>query len=150
MQKTEVQHYVLERYPGVMVADAWGEQAFFYNPERRLPRGVYFATVKDEDGNNDKASELGRDDVFRLSFGISKPSYEKAFGKTPARPLAGGVVRTGHDFSRLNMLLPHPVYAWMAWVCVLNPDQDMIRQLQPLLDESHGLAVQKYVKRIRP
>jgi predicted DNA-binding protein (MmcQ/YjbR family) len=59
------------------------------------------------------------------------------------------MVDTGHDFKRLNTLLPHPVYAWMSWVCVLNPDEAMIQELASLLDESYDLVVKKYAKRIK-
>lgn len=110
---------------------------------------MYCATLKDKNGANDKALKLGRDGVFRFNFGISKPSYEKALGDRPARPAAGKVVHTGHNFTQLNTLMPHPVYAWMTWVCVLNPDEAMIRQLAPLLDESYALVVKKYAKRIK-
>lgn len=150
VQKKDISEYILDQYRGVVAVDAWGEQSFFFNPDRRLPRGVYFATLKDNDGDNDRGSNLSREGVFRFSFGISKSSYEEALGKRPARPAAGGVVDTGHNFSELNTLLPHPVYAWMSWVCVLNPDKAMIQELEPLLNESYDLVVKKYAKRIKP
>ncbi|WP_214000479.1 DUF6194 family protein [Arsukibacterium sp.] len=149
MDKQDVAAYILGRYAGLVAVEAWGEQSFFYNPDKALPRGVYFATVKDKDGDNDQASRLGRDGVFRFNFGISNASYKKVLGQRPARPVAGGVVSTGHDFSQFNTLLPHPVYAWMSWVCVVNPDGAMMQQLTPLLDESYALVVEKYTKRIK-
>lgn len=149
MQKKEISQFILEQYQGLLAVDAWGEQSFFYNPEGRLPRGVYFATLKNKDGDNDKASALDRDGVFRFNFGVSKSSYEAVLGKRPARPAAGGVVATGHDFTQLNTLLPHPVYGWMSWICVLNPDEAKMKTLRPMLDESYELAVMKYARRIR-
>lgn len=149
MQKEEIADYITEQYQGVIAVNAWGEQSFFYNPEGKLPRGVYFATLKDKNGDNDKASDLDRADVFRFNFGISKISYEKVLGTKPSRPLAGGVVDTGHDFAQLNTLLPHPVYGWMSWVCILNPDQKVFRSLLPLLSESYELVVKKYGKRVK-
>ena len=89
MQKKEFSEYILDQYRGVMAVEAWGEQSFFYNPDGSLPRGVYFVTLKDKDGDNDKGSALSRDGGFRISFGISKSSYEKALGKSrPDPPLA--------------------------------------------------------------
>lgn len=149
MQKEEIAEFITEQYHGLVAVDAWGEQSFFYNPERKLPRGVYFATLKDKDGDNDKASGLHRPGVFRFNFGISKSSYERVLGKRPSRPVAGGVVDTGHEFTQLNTLLPHPVYGWMSWVCILNPDQDVFRDLHPLLNESYELVVKKYGKRVK-
>lgn len=149
MRKEEVAYYISGKYRGLVTVHAWGEQSFFYNPEGKLPRGVYFATLKDKDGDNDKASALNRSGIFRLNFGVSKPTYEFALGKRPVRPVAGGVVDTGHDFTQLNTLLPHPVYGWMAWVCILNPDKECFRGLHPLLDESYKLVLQKYAKRVK-
>jgi hypothetical protein len=137
VQKQEISRYILRQYRGLFAVDAWGEESYFYNPDGQLPRGVYFATLKNKDGDNDKASNLDRDSVFRLNFDISKITFEKVLGERPTRPSAGGVVNTGHDFTRLNTLLAHPVYAWMAWVCVLNPETDMLRDLAPLLNESY-------------
>ena len=149
VQKKEVSEYILDQYRGVVAVDAWGEQSFFYNPDRRLPRGIYFATLKDKDGENDKGSNLDREGVFRFNFGIGKSSYKEILGNIPARPAAGGVVNTGHNFTELNKVLPHPVYGWMSWVCVLNPDKAMIQKLEPLLNESYDLAVKKYAKRVK-
>ncbi|MBU6159509.1 MAG: hypothetical protein KGO50_00195 [Myxococcales bacterium] len=30
-------------------------------------------------------------------------------------------MNTEHDFSTLDALTPHPVYAWMGWVQILSP-----------------------------
>lgn len=149
MHKKEISDHLLNHYSGLVAVEAWGEQSFFYNPDGLLPRGVYFATLKDKDGDNDKASQLNRDGVFRLNFGIGKHSYESVLGEKPARPAAGGVVNTGHDFTRLNTLLPHPVYAWMGWVCVLNPDNATMQNLAPLLNEAYDLVLKKYAKRVK-
>jgi hypothetical protein len=53
---------------------------FFYNPDNSLPKGIYFATIKESDGPNDKASNLDREGVFRLSIGIGKKNYQSLFG----------------------------------------------------------------------
>lgn len=51
--------------------------------------------------------------------------------------------------TQLNTFLPHPVYGWMSWVCILNPNEEQFRRLFPLLDESYRLVVQKYAKRVK-
>ncbi|KUJ84210.1 hypothetical protein AWR36_000400 [Microbulbifer flavimaris] len=149
MQKDEIANYISHHYRGVISVDAWGEQSFFYNPERNLPRGVYFATLKAKDGENDQASGLDRKGVYRFNFGVTKPTFESVLGPKPSRPAAGGVVKTGHNFRQLNTLMPHPVYGWMSWVCILNPDRESFDNLLPLLEESYALAVRKYDKRVK-
>jgi hypothetical protein len=55
----------------------------------------------------------------------------------------------GYEFTRLDELLPHPVYARMNWICVLNPSYETFEQVKPLLAEAYAVAVSKYAKRVR-
>lgn len=148
MEEAAIARYICESFPGIMPVVAWGETSFFYNPGQALPRGVYFATLKAKDGDNDRASNLSRPLAFRLNIGISKPTYRSLFGPPPARPAAGGIVDTGHDFTALDALLPHPVYGWMAWISVLNPSLATFESVKPLLAEAHGMAAAKFRKRV--
>lgn len=54
-----------------------------------------------------------------------------------------------YDFSQLDRLLPHPVYAWMGWVCTLNPSCQTFEELKPLIEESYEYAREKYAKRAK-
>jgi hypothetical protein len=48
----------------------------------------------------------------------------------------------------LNELMPHPIYAWMRWVQILNPTTEQFQEdLLPLLAEAHRLALIKFAKR---
>ena len=135
------------RYEGLVEARNWGERGLFYNPGHVLPKGVYFLTFKEKDGPNDAASNVNRPGVFRLNLGISKATFVRLFDHIPERPVAGGVVSTGHDFQALDRIMPHPVYGWMAWVGVLNPSPETFEAMTPLLDEGYGLAVERFKKR---
>lgn len=134
---------------GVVPKSTWGETALFYNPGRALPNGVYLCTFKERDGENDRASALTREGVFRVSIGISLETYVQRFGPRPARPAKGGVVNTGHDFAALDVLTPHPVYAWMGWVQILSPTASSFAEIRPLIEEAHRLAVAKFDGRQR-
>jgi len=147
MDPEAVAAYITGTFPDTYPMHSWGETAFFHNPCRRLPRGVYFATLKDKDGDNDRASRLHRPGVFRLSIGIGLPTFRALFGPPPARPAAGGVVDTCHDFSALDTLMPHPVYGWMSWMCVLNPGVYTFESVKPLLAKAHALAAVKFARR---
>jgi hypothetical protein len=59
------------------------------------------------------------------------------------------MVQTGHDFTAVDELTPHPVYAWMGWVQILSPTQPSWETLRPLLDEAHGKAKAAFDARIR-
>lgn len=139
---------ICAEFSGVVPKSSWGETSLFYNPEKALPNGVYFCTIKEKDGENDKASNLNREGVFRLAIGIPPTTYTGLFGAKPPRPAKGCIVSTGHDFTQLNVLTPHPIYAWMSWIQVLSPTEETFEQVLPLIKEAHLKAVEKFKKKI--
>jgi hypothetical protein len=142
------------KFAGLSPKASWGETSLFFNPGGVLPSGVYFCTVKDHDGANDKASQLDRPGVFRVALGLPRNRYEELFGPRPPRPPKGGVVMTGHDFTVTNVVMPHPVYAWMCWVQVLSPSADTFAEMHPLFTASYDAVLAKFevqrAKRSRP
>ena len=88
-----------------------------------LKRGVYILTVKEKDGDNDKGSDLNGENVCRVNLEMRKSTFTELFEAIPKPPSAGGVVDMEYDFTVLDELLPHPVYAWMAWICAWNPSE---------------------------
>ncbi len=149
MQVSEIIQRIVCDFEGVIPKSSWGETSMFYNPGKLLPNGVYFCTLKEQNGQNDKASELNRNGIFRFSIGLSKSTYEHLFGIRPRRPPKGGIIDTGHDFTALNELMPHPIYGWIAWVQVLNPNQATFESLMPLIAEAHSNAVVKFNKKLQ-
>lgn len=145
----EIFEYCLSEYEGLVIDKNWGERGVFFNPKNTLPKGVYVLTVKEKDGPNDKASRVDRGGVFRLNLGINKSTFTDLFGAIPKRPAASQIVSTGHDFTALDQITPHPVYGWMSWVAVLNPSRETFAQLKPLIAEGVDLARTKYAKKIK-
>ncbi|MEO0497454.1 MAG: DUF6194 family protein [Pseudomonadota bacterium] len=139
----------LARYKGVVPTRAWGEWMLAYNPGNHFPRGTYFATIKLDDGENDKASRLKRDNVWRLNFGPLRSEFVQQFGQPPARPGKGAVIEGPWDFTSIDQLMPHPVYGWMSWMCVLCPTASTLEELEPLLVSAHGRAKATFDKRTR-
>lgn len=148
MQAQQVIDAILKMYDGIKPKASWGETSMFYNPNLALPNGIYFCTIKTQDGLNDKSSQLDRDDIYRLSIGINKASYNKLFGDKPDRPVKGGIVDTGHDFTLTDQLMPHPIYAWMSWVQIINPSESSFTELLPLLSEAHASAMLKFNRKV--
>jgi hypothetical protein len=144
----EVIAYSLDTFPDLNEDWNWGERSLFYNPHRRLPKGAYFLTFKVKDGANDSASGIRPGD-WRLNIGISKAAFTDRFGAVPARPTAGGVVQTGHDFSQRDRILPHPVYGWMCWIAIVNPTHETFEEIKPLLRGTYERAVQRYRSRMK-
>ena len=71
------------------------------------------------------------------------------FGPRPAWPAKGGVATTGHDVAALDVLRPHPVYAWMGWGRTTPPTASSYAEIRPLIEEAHRLAVAKFGGRQR-
>jgi hypothetical protein len=138
------------RFEGLAPKASWGETSLFYNPGAQLANGIYFVTIKEDDGENDKASRLGREGVFRVSFGLAGDAYQRMFGAKPGRPAKGGVVEVGgaFDFAGVGELMPHPIYAWMGWVQILSPSRAGFDALLPLLDDSYAAAKVKFARAV--
>lgn len=146
MTPDQIVNYVTQHFDGVAPKSSWGETSLFYNPDKILPNGVYFCTIKEHDGENDRTSNLNRDDVFRLSIGVGKVIYNGMFGATPQRPAKGKSVDINEDFTQLNVLMPHPIYAWMGWICINNPTEKSFVKVSELISSSYDRAVQNYCK----
>jgi hypothetical protein len=144
----EVIAYSLDTFPALIEAWNWGERSLFYNPDRQFPKDTYFLTFKERDGANDSASRIRPGD-YRLNVGISEVAFTNRFGAVPARPAAGGVVQTGHDFSQRDRILPHPVYGWMCWIAILNPSYQTFEKVKPLLSGGYERAVERYRSQMR-
>lgn len=117
---------------------------FFFDPgpgqevDQRLP----FATIVTDDAH-DPASNLSRPGTYRLNIGVTRETYERLFGPPPPASREMPVVETGHDYTRLDHLMPHPVYSPLSWVCVLNPSEATFWAVQPLLDEAQAVAARR-------
>ena len=141
----EILGELLRLDPGLRLEPYWGERAIFYNPGGAAPLGVILAAIKDHDGPNDRSAQLSRPGVYRFAFGLGPETFVRLFGAIPARPAKGGVIaRAGYDPTRIDELMPHPVYGWMSWVQILAPTPPRHRSLRPLLAESLELARAKW------
>ena len=142
----DILNHCLKNLKGTILTETWGEKVIFYNPGNVLKKGVYVLTIKEKDGENDKASGLNRKDVFRVNLGLRKDTFIKLFGEIPARPSAGKVVNMNYDFTKKDVILPHPVYAWMGWISVLNPSDKTADTLIPFINEAYDFAKEKFEK----
>jgi len=145
LDEVAIREYVGRTLEGVDVAVAsrgdgspeiaWGDTFFIYDPDRNLEGAgrMPFATIVIKDyGDFDDASDLDRPGVYRLNVGVGKETYRSLF------PGEGE-----HDFTALDVLMPHPVYGRQPWVCVLNPSEKTFETVKPLLAEAYAIAVKR-------
>jgi hypothetical protein len=138
------------KYPALTENKNWGERGLFYNPQGQFAKGAYVLTFKEKDGKNDSASKLNHGNRYRLNLKISKGSFIKLFTSVPKRPAAGEVIEGEYNFTELDKLLPHPVYGWMTWVCILNPTLQTIEKMESdgLFEEAYEAAVATINKKL--
>ena len=145
MDAAEIAYYISETFSGVDVVAANGDSFFFYDPGKTLrpDRRMPFATLVVSDAH-DQVSDLNRDGVFRLNIGVARETYRALFGQPPV----AWTTVAGHDYAVLDQVLPHPVYGFMSWVCVLNPSPETFQQtVQGYLAEAHAQAAERFARR---
>jgi Family of unknown function (DUF6194) len=142
---------LVRELPGLVTSTGSGDTFLFYDPdgitdpERRFP----FATVVTGD-RYDAASRLDRDaTTYRVNLGIPRDTYEQLFGPAPRQAAGHEVIDSGFDYTVTDSLLPHPYYAPLHWVCVVNPGVRTAVQLAGLIEQAHALAKKQYDSRRR-
>jgi hypothetical protein len=123
---------------------AWGDSFFFYDPESDIPpeRRFPFATIVTKDyAGFDTLSHLNRPGVFRLNIAVGRHRFEDVIGYPPAEHAEH---QLQFDYTALDLLLPHPVYAVQAWVSILNPGEGTGEQARSLLIEAHTRATKRH------
>ena len=120
--------YIVETWPDTIVAEAMGGTFFSCN-EQSWPN---FATIATGD-DFDQASDLARVGVFRLNIGVTGRTFERYVD--PA---------TKPDYTALDRVIPHPLYAAQHWLAILNPSSASFETIvKPLLDEAHGIVSER-------
>lgn len=145
MQPKDVISIIQSSYSDIIFKESFGEYAFFYNKNCELKNGVYFFTIKTKDGANDFLSQLSKANSFRINFKLSKQRYCNLFEKLPSR----FDKLLNFDLTKRNILLPHPVYAWMSWACIIDPALEYFNANLFLIDESYKMAKINFEKRIK-
>jgi hypothetical protein len=121
----EIRRWITATYPDTVVAQAMGATFFSLN-EESWPNFATIVTTDEHDMGN--PSDLARDGVFRLNIGVGKESFER---------LVGAMVAP--DYSLLEVVLPHPVYAKQRWLCILNPSRQTFDEVvKPLIAEAYA------------
>ena len=128
----DIHRYILETYPDTIVAAIEGGTFYSCDPAN-FPN---FATVVTSDAF-DAASNLSRSDAYRLNIGLSRDTFQMLVGDQ-AEP----------DYTALDRLMPHPVYAKQHYVSILNPSARTFEEvIEPLLQEAHARTAAQYARR---
>jgi len=139
VDEVSILRYIAHAYPDADIFTAGSGTFISCDGEKHWPN---FATLVTSD-EYDPASDLDRPGVFQLNIGVSKATFEKAVGSN-----------TNPDYTALDTLMPHPVYAMQHWVSILNPSEATFdKVVKQLLDEAHervARARRKVAEKNRP
>ena len=152
MDQDAIIQYIMDTFTGIEVlrptdGPGAGDTFFFYDPQRDLDpkRRMPFATIVTKDyGDFDNASNLNRPDVFRLNIGVSRDTFRALFGYAPGED---STESGDYDFTALDQLMPHPVYAPQLFVCALNPSPETFEVVKPLLAEAYSIVATRHARR---
>ena len=123
MDEASIIAYIRGTYPDADAFTAGSGTFFSCDPEKHWPN---FTTLVVGD-EYDSASNLDRPGVYRLNIGVSKATFESIVGSV-----------SDPDYTALDQVVPHPVYAAQHWVSILNPTAATFDSVvKPLLDEAH-------------
>jgi hypothetical protein len=101
-----------------------------------------FATLIENDAY-DQYSNLNRPGVYRLNIGVSRATFQRLFGRDDASPAKPETAPSTHDYTVLDRIVPHPMYADQHWLSVLSPSRSTFDQVKPLLKEAHSRALNR-------
>jgi hypothetical protein len=114
--------YLMTTYPETDMVSIPGAWFFSLDPERHFPN---YATIVTND-DHDQASDLERPGVFRLNLGVDKATFERV-ASDPSL-----------DYTALDVVLPHPVYAAQRYIAILNPSWSTWEStVVPLIKAAH-------------
>ena len=135
MDEAAILRYIVETYPDADVFTSGNGSYISCDAEKHWPNFATIVRSDEFDGETDEKgawiprsfSDLARPGVYRLNIGVSKVTFDAAVGSVKAP-----------DYTALDELMPHPVYAMQHWISILNPSETTFHEVvKPLLAEAH-------------
>jgi len=149
MTPEQIAEWLSEHFDYVVARTDGGETSYCISPDGSPTTGTCFATLKERNCDEDRAGGLDREGVFRLDFGAGPEAFEAMFGASPEEPAKGEIIEGPWNFATLDNIMPHPVYGWMGWMCVLNPSRTTFHKCKPLIESAYDRANETVQKRLK-
>jgi hypothetical protein len=114
---------------------AWGDAFFYYAPDGVMPRTTQpYGTIVTKNYPDDSASDLDPPGRWRVNVHV---------GRTALPEPVGG----RYDLAAADVVLPHPVYGPLGWICVVNPGERTTGTVVRLLRAAHEAARARAARR---
>jgi hypothetical protein len=121
---------------------SWGDAFFYYAPDGVVPASQPFATIVTKDYPDDRSCRLDRPGVFRLNIAAAAVDFRTVTGHEPQQSVPPPM-----DPTTADVLIVHPVYGHLGWLCVVNPGLRTATTVQDLLRTAHQRARHRYQRR---
>ena len=116
--------FITETWPETDVVEAMHAWFFSLDAEKHWPN---YATLVTTDEHDD-ASNLSRPGAYRLNLGVDRETFERVAAEAGGDP----------DYTVVDRVFPHPVYAAQRWISIVNPTDATFRAVVvPLLTLAH-------------
>lgn len=129
----EIKNYILENFKSIKLLEANEDLFFMHENNDKLP----FATIVTRDNDYDNFSNLDRDDYFRINIGIDKKIFNAMFDGMTSEKGLEAYLELGIDYTREDIIQPHPTYGSLYWICVVNPSDKTFERLKEYLSISY-------------
>nr|WSZ20701.1 DUF6194 family protein [Streptomyces canus] len=114
---------------------AWGDAFFYYAPDGRMPRSTQpYGTIVTKNYPDDSASDLDPPGRWRVNVHVGRTALPE-------------LVEARYDLAAADVVLTHPVYGPLGWICVVNPGERTTGTVVRLLREAHEAARARAARR---
>ncbi|WP_189825705.1 DUF6194 family protein [Streptomyces finlayi] len=121
---------------------AWGDAFCYFAPDGQVPHHTQpYATIVTKDYPDDTASALDAPGRWRLNVRVARDTFRALTGEEPRS------LTLPRDHTAADVLLPHPVYGSLGWLCVVNPAARTADLATRLLREAHEAARNRALRR---
>ncbi|MFB8229881.1 DUF6194 family protein [Cellulosimicrobium sp. NPDC055967] len=119
---------------------AWGDHFFYHAPDGVIPHGQPYGTVVTKDYPDDTTSRLDEEGRWRVNVHVGRDRFRELVGDDP---------RDGEptETRATDVVVPHPVYGALGWVCVVNPGERTTALVLDLLRAAHDDARARAARR---
>jgi hypothetical protein len=147
VDEAAILRYIAETYPDADIFTSGNGTYISCDAQTHWPNFATLVTSDEFDGETDEKgtwfprsfSDLARPGVYRLNIGVSKATFDAAVGNVKAP-----------DYTALDTLMPHPVYAMQHWISVLCPSETTFQEIvKPLLAEAHERVARGHRKTLK-
>ncbi|MCD9189461.1 MAG: DUF6194 family protein [Pyrinomonadaceae bacterium] len=129
----EIKDYIFQNFRDINLLEADGDLFFMHKSNDKLP----FATIVTGDNEYDNFSNLNREGFFRINIGIDKETFNSMFEGLTSKKGMEAYLDIGIDFTKENIIQPHPTYGNSYWICVVNPSDKLFETLKQYLKISY-------------